>query len=85
MRASAEGPPDKSVKAVCDDFRGWLRSVFVSIARAGGAADPEQLGRQLHLLYDGATIAAQMDHDDTAAVSARDSALALFDAAVRRR
>jgi len=41
------------------------------------------LGRQLHLLYDGAGLAARMDHRDPGiAPSARDAAQGLLDAAL---
>jgi AcrR family transcriptional regulator len=54
------------------------------LARAAGAADPEQLARRLVLLYDGASISARMDHDLTAAELARSTAATLLDAAVAR-
>jgi AcrR family transcriptional regulator len=83
MRASAEGPPEKSVKQVCDDFRAWLRGTFRELAFWGGAKDPDRLAQRLQLLYDGASIASQMDHDETAASAARESAAMLYDAAAR--
>jgi hypothetical protein len=42
------------------------------------------LAQQLVLLYDGATVAAQMDRDRTAALAAKDVATALVDAAIPR-
>ena len=39
------------------------------------------LGRQLHVLYDGATLSARMDRDPTAASVAREAAAVLLDAA----
>jgi AcrR family transcriptional regulator len=82
MRASAEGPPAKSVKRVCDDFRRWLRGLFKEIAVAGGCTKPDQLAQQLMLLYDGASIASQMDVDSSAAGAAGRAAALIYDAAV---
>lgn len=84
LRASAE-PADKRVRAVCDDTRAWLRSVFLELAESGGARDPERLVQQLVLLYDGATVGAQMDHDASAGAMAGELAATLFDAATKRR
>jgi len=80
--ASAEAPAGSSVKAVAEDARAWLRSLFVDLAKEAGARDPEQLAQQLVLLYDGAGISAWMDHDPSAATAARAVATALVDAAI---
>ena len=45
-------------------------------------AAPETLGRQLHMIYDGASLSARMDHDPTASVAARAAAETLLDAAL---
>jgi AcrR family transcriptional regulator len=84
MRASAEVSPDLNVRDVCDDSRAWLRALFVDLARAAGAAQPARLAQQLQVLYDGATVGAQMDRDPAAAVAARSMAAALLDAATAR-
>jgi AcrR family transcriptional regulator len=81
VRASAEARPGSSVKRVSDEARGWLRGLFTALARDAGAADPGQLGQQLAILYDGATVSAQMDLDPGAAATARTMAAALLDAA----
>ena len=47
------------------------------------ASPTRTLARQLHLLYDGATLSARMDRDPTAASVAREAAAALLDAAPR--
>ncbi len=82
LRASAEGPPDKSVKRACDEYRAWRRALFVELARSAGARNPERLAQQLVLLYDGAAAASQMDRDPGAAGAARDVAATLLDAAI---
>jgi AcrR family transcriptional regulator len=79
INASAESPRDDGpVAQVSGESRGWLRELFVELARAAGAADPEQLGRQLMLVYDGGTVGASMDRDPSVAVHARRMAEALL-------
>ncbi len=39
-----------------EESRAWNRELFTGLARAAGAADPEQLSRQLVQLYDGAVV-----------------------------
>jgi hypothetical protein len=59
-------------------YREWVRTLFNTLE--AGVADPDALARQLRLLYDGAGLSAQMDHDPSAATTAR-AAAALLDAA----
>jgi len=40
------------------------------------------MARQLHTLYDGASLSARMDHDPRVALDARQAAAVLIDAAV---
>jgi AcrR family transcriptional regulator len=80
MNASAEGPRDGKVHSVCDESRAWLRGVFTRLATELGAANPEPLGRQLMLLYDGAIVAASMDRAVSGAADARAMAATLLDA-----
>jgi AcrR family transcriptional regulator len=80
INASAEGPRGETkVTQVCSDSRAWLRDRFIELARDAGAADPTTLGRQLVLLYDGATIGASMDGDVSVAAEARALAETLLD------
>jgi AcrR family transcriptional regulator len=81
MRASAEVSPDLDVRDVCDSSRAWLRALFTDLARAAGAAQPARLAQQLQVLYDGATVGAQMERDPGPAIAARAIAAALLDAA----
>jgi len=71
QRAGAEAGVGSSVKRACDDSRAWLRGQFTDLARASGAPDPESLGRQLSLLYDGAAMTAYLDQDLGAPQAAR--------------
>jgi AcrR family transcriptional regulator len=85
INASAEGPRGETkVTRACSDSRAWLRDLFIELARDAGADDPAALGRQLVLLYDGATVGASMDHDPGAADQARAMAEALLDARLPR-
>jgi AcrR family transcriptional regulator len=81
ISASAEARPGSTVEEVADEYRSWVRSLFLDLAQEAGATDPERLARQLVLLYDGAGISAWMDRDPTAAAAARTVAEALLDAA----
>jgi AcrR family transcriptional regulator len=82
VRASAESRAGSSVKGVCDESRSWMRALFTDLARNAGAVDPDRLAAQLVLLYDGASVSAHMDHDPSAATSARAAAALMLDAAV---
>jgi AcrR family transcriptional regulator len=82
LNASAESPAGGLVDKVSDEYREWVRSMFEDLASDAGASDPRQLAHQLVLLYDGATVAAQMDRDPTAALAAKDVASVLIDAAI---
>ena len=79
--ASAESPTDMVTRAAAD-CRGWVRGLFAGLAREAGVPDPEGLAGRLHLLYDGASQSARMDHDPSAASAARAAAAVLLDAAL---
>jgi len=80
VMASAEAPAGGAVERAAEAYRDWVRTLFTTLAREAGVADPDALARQLHLLYDGAGLSARMDHDPSAATTARSAAAALFDA-----
>jgi AcrR family transcriptional regulator len=80
--ANAESSAGSSVEELTEDYRGWVRSLFVDLAEEAGATEPEHLAQQLVLLYDGAGISAWMDHDPTVANTARTVAAALIDSAI---
>jgi AcrR family transcriptional regulator len=86
IAASTEAPPGGLVERGADQFRAWMRNMFTQLAAQAGAPDPASLGRQLHLIYDGAGLAGRMDHHDPAiAPAARDAVQALLTAAVPGR
>jgi hypothetical protein len=81
VRATAETAEDSSIRQVADNYRLWIRGLFTELAAASGYATSEALGRQLHLLYEGAGQSARMDRDLSAATTARAAAAVLLDAA----
>ncbi|MHA6759410.1 TetR/AcrR family transcriptional regulator [Streptacidiphilus sp. PAMC 29251] len=85
MTASAEAQPGSPTQCAADRYRHWVRAMFTDLAREAGVADADGLARQLHLLYDGAGVSARMDHDPSAATTARAAAAALFDVAVKEQ
>jgi AcrR family transcriptional regulator len=82
VRANAEQAGGEAARTVSDTARGWMRELFVSLAREAGARNPAALAQQLVLLYDGATVSAQMEGSPAAAHSARSLAASLLDASV---
>ncbi|MCV7179329.1 TetR/AcrR family transcriptional regulator [Mycolicibacterium sphagni] len=85
MSASAEAPKGGLVEHAADSYRSDLRGFFNHLAEDTGTTDPATLGRQLHLIYDGAIISAQMDHEPSIAVAARAAVTALLDTALPSR
>jgi AcrR family transcriptional regulator len=81
VSASAESPGELVEQATAE-YRGWVRTLLTDLARQAGVAAPEALGRQLHMLYDGASLSARMDHDPSASAAARAAAEVLLDAAL---
>jgi AcrR family transcriptional regulator len=83
IAASTEAPAHGLVEQAADQFRSWIRAMFTDLADQVGVPDPVILGRQLHLIYDGAGLAGRMDHHDPAiAPSAREAVAAVLDAAL---
>ncbi|MCU1490590.1 MAG: regulatory protein TetR [Acidimicrobiaceae bacterium] len=83
IAASTEAPARGLVQQAADRFRTSVRAMLTDLAEQAGARDPVSLGRQLHLIYDGAGLAGRMDHHDPAiAPSARDAVQALLKAAL---
>jgi AcrR family transcriptional regulator len=81
ISASAEAAHGSSVEQAADDYRASMRALFTDLAKEAGFADPDAVARQLHLLYDGATVSARMDRDPTSSTTARAAAAAILDAA----
>ncbi|MEV7326292.1 TetR/AcrR family transcriptional regulator [Streptomyces sp. NPDC093970] len=85
LAASAEAKQGSAIEEASDASRAWVRALFTDLAREAGAPDPENLARQLHLLYDGGGVSARMDRDPSAGLVARQAAAVLIDAALPRR
>lgn len=85
IAASTEAPSRGLVKQAADQFRAWVLAMFTDLAKQAGAPNPVSLGRQLHLIYDGAGLAGRMDHHDPGiAPNAREAVQALLDTALTR-
>jgi AcrR family transcriptional regulator len=83
-RASAESHPGDQAEQAAGAYRRWVRALLTDLAAQAGVPEPDGLARQLHLLYDGSSQSARMDHDPAVAAAARDSAAVLLDAALAR-
>ena len=82
VAASTEAPAGGVIDRDAAEFRTWIRTMFTDLAKQAGAPDPGQLGRQLHVLYDGAGLTARMDHDPDVAAATRAAVQALLDDAL---
>ena len=81
VRASADITSSDKVKSVCDESRAFILGKFTDRGREAAAADPELLGKQLVLLYDGAAISAHLDGNRNAVAMARALAAQLLSSA----
>jgi AcrR family transcriptional regulator len=70
------------VDEAADRYRAWVRELLTGLAREAGAPDPGLLARQLHMIHDGASQSARMDHDPATSATARAAAEALLNAAL---
>jgi AcrR family transcriptional regulator len=74
MRARADDSASDKVKVASDRSRAFMLGRFTGLARESGAANPEQLGQQFLILYDGASVAAHLDRNRNSARLARELA-----------
>jgi AcrR family transcriptional regulator len=82
VNASAESLPGGPAEEATTLTRGWVRSLVSSLVEQIGVAHPAALVDQIVLLYDGATVAARLDHNLASAKAAKVAAEALLDAAL---
>ena len=80
VAASSEAPAGGLVEQAADEYRAWIRGMFLRLAGAAGAAEPDLLAAQLQMIYDGAGVGAGMDRRADAAIAARAAVNALLDA-----
>ena len=79
LAASTEAAHGSPIAQAYSDYRTWIRTLLTGLAAQAGLPDPDAAGRELHLLYDAAAVAARADRDGTAAATARNAAVALLD------
>lgn len=83
LNAAVEVPdPAHPAHVVVREEKLAFAARLADLARTAGARDPERLGEQLALLYDGAASRAVALDDAATAVTARTIAAALIDAAL---
>jgi AcrR family transcriptional regulator len=81
VAAGAEADPGSRIDEAVEEYRAWILTMFTDLARAAGARQPKRLAQQLQLLYDGAGLAANMDHNPAVAKASRAAAESLITAA----
>jgi AcrR family transcriptional regulator len=81
VRAGADASSSDKVKSVCEESRAFILGKFTELAGEAGVSEPELLGKQLVLLYDGASIAAHLDGNRNAVSTARALAAQMLSAA----
>jgi len=81
--AMAESPPGGRVDQASQSMRDDINELFEELAAGAGVKRPALLAHQLHMLYDGAALAAKLDRDRAAVASeVRAAAAALVAAAL---
>jgi AcrR family transcriptional regulator len=81
LAASAEAAPGSFVERAHADYRAWVRALLTELAAEAHVPNHEAVGRELHLLYDAASVAANADRDPSAAAVARHAAAAILELA----
>jgi AcrR family transcriptional regulator len=81
INAAAEAPAGSAEELATRDFRTWLHGLCATLVTEAGYRDAGKLTAQLVILYDGANISAQLDHNPAAAQAARDAAASLLSTA----
>jgi AcrR family transcriptional regulator len=80
--ARAEAPAGGLIDDATHAFRADLRALFRELCAEAGAADPDQLAYQLHMLYSGGAEGAKLDRDPQVAQAQRAAVEALLNAAL---
>ena len=73
---------DTRIRRICKEYKRLMREYMISLADEAGAVDPEGLADEIFLLYEGATVTAQVNNDASAADVAKRAAEALIDRAI---
>ncbi|PJI84838.1 TetR/AcrR family transcriptional regulator [Luteimicrobium subarcticum] len=82
VNASAESDAGDAADERTRAHRDWLRTYLTGLAREAGATDPDELARQLVVIYDGANLSYRLDGNPAATELSRRSGAALVDAMV---
>jgi AcrR family transcriptional regulator len=82
--AAAEAPRDGRISEAARAYRNQILQLFTELAAAAGASDAALLASQLQLLYDGGSVAANLDRNPSIANPARAAAASLIAAAIDR-
>jgi len=69
-------------KAACDEARQWLKDLFQRLAVEAGVGRAAALADELMVVYDGASLACDVDHNLGAPAVAKRMAKAMLDAAL---
>jgi AcrR family transcriptional regulator len=86
INAAVEFPdPAHPARVVGARHRAWVHALLANLAREAKIGAPERLADQLSLLYDSAMVATQLNGTAAAAVTARQAARLLVEAAMRGR
>jgi AcrR family transcriptional regulator len=81
INAAAESTTGSDVHARTVEHKAVVRAWVTDLGRRAGAADPEQLARQLTLLLDGGLASGVLDADPATPEAAKSAARLLVDAA----
>ncbi|WP_262004757.1 TetR/AcrR family transcriptional regulator [Streptomyces sp. FIT100] len=83
LNAAVEVPdPEHPVHRLAAAYKSEFARRLAGLARRAGACDPDELGEQLALLYDGAAVRSTALNSDRPAAHARSVAALLIDAAI---
>ncbi|WP_330175489.1 TetR/AcrR family transcriptional regulator [Streptomyces sp. NBC_01498] len=82
IKATAEALPGSAAQQENARYRAWVRGLFTDLARDAGVANPASLARQLHMLFDGSGLGADVERDPSLADEARAAAEVLVDTAI---
>lgn len=84
IKAAADYPDARDpIHALAAEHKRLIRQFLEGLAREAAARDPAGLAQQLQLLFDGATVQAQVCGGTEAALQARTAAETLIQAAIR--
>jgi AcrR family transcriptional regulator len=74
--------PGTAVTSATNEYRQWVRGLLTGLAREAGADHPDTLARELHMIWDGAHLAARLDNAPDIARAAQGAAATLVDASL---